>query len=327
MTIIRIVSAIAILVILNGARPSAVRAQQPVGTGEPRIDVSSSSIPASAVRRAEIDAAIRAREWERAERLLADAIDRQPGSRELLVLVARIFFLDGKPLNSAIALKKAEALAPLDHELRFTLALAYIRLARGDWARPELERLIASDPDEATYRYWIGRLDYDAGKYAAAIARFNEAVARDPRFMRAHDNLGLCHEALDEPEKAVAHYREAIRLNRQAAVKSPWPPMNLGILLRQRGELEEAGSLFREAVQYDGNFANAHYQLGLLLEQQGRIDDAVAALARAAAIDPTYAEPQYALARAYRRRGQSARADEALATFLRLRALRDQARW
>jgi tetratricopeptide (TPR) repeat protein len=312
---------IALLVALGGAGLSPASAPQSITAAEPRLDVSASSIPASVVRRAEIDAAIQARDWELAERLIADEIERQPRSRELLVLVARIFFLDGKPLNSAVALKKAEARAPLDRELRLTLALAYIRLGRGDWARPELKRLVAADPNEAGYRYWIGRLDYDAGKYAAAIARFNEALARDPRSVRAHDNLGLCYEALDEPDQAVAHYREAIRLNRQAPAKSPWPPTNLGILLRSRGDVEEAGSLFREALQYDPNFANAHYQLGLLLEHQRRIDDAASALAKAAAIDPTFPEPHYALARVYRRRGEPARAAEALEAFHRLRQL------
>jgi tetratricopeptide (TPR) repeat protein len=324
MRITRAISALSLFLLAGIQSPT--RAEQAFGSAEPRTDISSLPIPVPAARRGEIEAAIKIRDWNRAERLLAAEIDRQPRSRELLALIARIFFLDGKPLNSAVALKKADAIAPLDRELRFTLALAYIRVGRGEWARPELERLVASHPREAAYPYWIGRLDYDAGKYVDAIARFNEALTRDPQFARAHDNLGLCYEALDEPDNAVAHYREAIRLNRMAPVKSPWPPTNLGILMRQRGELEEAGSLFREALQYDGNFANAHYQLGVLLEQQGLMDEAAAALARAAAIDPTYAEPHYALARVYRRQGQPARADAALATFFRLRDARDQGR-
>jgi tetratricopeptide (TPR) repeat protein len=281
-------------------------------------------VPASAARRADIDAAIRARNWDHAERLLADAIERQPHARDLLVLLGRVFFLGGKPLNAAIALKKAEALAPLDRDLRFTLALAYIRLGRGEWARGELEMLAAAHPDHAEYRYWIGRVEYDGGKYAAAIARFKEALARDSRFMRAHDNLGLCYEALDETDIAKTYYREAIRLNRQASTKSPWPPTNLGILLRRQGALDEAAALFQEALQYDRNFPNAHYELGILLDQQGKLDDAAAALERSAAVDATYADPHYALARVYRRLGHKSRADEALATFLRLRASRDR---
>jgi tetratricopeptide (TPR) repeat protein len=280
-------------------------------------------VPASASVRGDIEAAIRTRSWDRAERLLAAEIERQPRSRELLVLIARIFFLDSKPLNAAVALKKADALEPLDRDLRFTLALAYVRLGRGDWARGELETLIAAHPASAEYRYWIGRVEYDGGKYAAAVSRFKEALARDSQFMRAHDNLGLCYEALDETDLAIAHYREAIRLNRQASTKSPWPPTNLGILLRQQGALDEAGALFREALRYDRNFPNAHYELGILLDRQGRPEDAVKQLERSAAIDATYADPYYVLARIYRRMGERPRADDALATFLRLRASRD----
>ena len=63
----------------------------------------------------EIDKAVAARDYERAERLLADAIARQPSSRQLLTQIAGVFMMDRKPLNAAIALKKAEALGPLDN--------------------------------------------------------------------------------------------------------------------------------------------------------------------------------------------------------------------
>jgi tetratricopeptide (TPR) repeat protein len=297
---------------------------EPVRISEPIVASAPGALASS--NRPDIDAAIRAKDWEGAERLLAEEIERQPGaqSRDLLILIARVFFLDAKPLNTAVALKKADSIASLDRDERFTLVLAYVRLGRADWARPELEKLVQSDPNSAEYRYWLGRLDYEAGQYAAAIARFNEALARDANFMRAHDNLGLCYEALNDGDQAIAHYREAIRLNRQAQTKSPWPPTNLGILLAQRGALEEATALLREALGYDSNFPNAHYQLGKLLEQQGQNEQAMAALKRAAALDPAYPEPHYVLARIYRRLGQTAQADEALATFLRLRAARDQ---
>jgi tetratricopeptide (TPR) repeat protein len=136
--------------------------------------------------------------------------------------------------------------------------------------------------------------------------------------MRAHDNLGLCYEAVHEPEQAIAHYRQAIALNRKAASGSPWPPLNLGILLVQRGELSEAEVLFREAVGYDPAFPQAHYQLGILLEQINRVDEALKELERAVAADQSYAEPHYALARIYQRQGHAAEAKQAMATFQRL---------
>ena len=180
------------------------------------------------------------------------------------------------------------------------------------------------DPKSPDYRSWLGRLAYDAGKYAQAIARFEESLARDPHFMRAHDNLGLCYEQLDDPDRAIVHYREAVRLNREAHSRSPWPPTNLAALLRQRGGQEEAGTLLHEALEYDEGFAKGHYELGVLLDEQGKTAESVLELDRAASLDAAYPEPHYVLARIYRRQGDAARADAALATFKRLRAAREQ---
>jgi tetratricopeptide (TPR) repeat protein len=275
----------------------------------------------------EVDKALAARDYERAERLLAAEIERNPTSTALLRQIATVFLMDRKPLNAAIALKKAEAIAPLDARTRLQLAMAYVAMRRGDWARPELERLAAAEPGNVIYPYWLARLDYDAGQYDSAIDRLKSVVARAPSFVRAHDNLGLCYEALNRADEAVPHYREAVRLNRiDEEARSVWPPLNLGILLRTRGELEEADALFREALGYDPRFAPAHYQRGILLEQSGRIDEAVQALRRAADADRAYAEPHYALSRIYRRQGRVREADDELAAFQRLRDDRERAR-
>ena len=157
-----------------------------------------------------------------------------------------------------------------------------------------------------------------------AIRRLQDVIARAPTFTRAYDNLGLCYEALNQTDEAIPHYREAVRLNRIDAAPTGWPALNLGILLRTRGELAEAETLFREALTYDRHFAPGYYQLGALLEERGEMKEAVKALRQATSSDTTYPEPHYALSRIYRRQGQVAEADEALSNFERLRKQRDQ---
>ena len=266
----------------------------------------------------DLDEALGAGNWERAEQLLLKKIEAAPQSAELLKLLARVFLADRRPLNAAIAIKKAEAIAPLDSQTRYELAIAYLSMNHGDWARPELEKLEAADPANPLYQYWLGRLDYDAGRYAAAAKRFEAIVEADDTFMKAFDNLGLCYEALNQPEQAITAYRKAIALNRASTEPSFWPPLNLGTLLRTRGELVEAETLLREAVKYDASAAKAYYQLGVLLEQQDHPNEAVAALKHAAASDASYADPHYALARIYRRQGKTEAATQAMATFQRL---------
>jgi tetratricopeptide (TPR) repeat protein len=178
---------------------------------------------------------------------------------------------------------------------------------------------MAADPLNTGYAYWLARLDYDSGRYAAAIDRLQTVVQREPSFMRAYDNLGLCYEALNQPDEAIRHYREAIRRSREAGEKWPWPFLNLGILLKNTGQTGEAEALFNEALQADPAFAPALYHLGTIMEASDRTEGAVHTLLRAAAADPSYADPHFALARIYRRQGRIAEADAALATFQRLR--------
>jgi tetratricopeptide (TPR) repeat protein len=271
----------------------------------------------AATDRADLERAIAARDWDAATKLLARESERAP-SAELLVALGRVFMAAGRPLNAAVAFKKAETLAPLDDATRFSLALAYVAIGRREWARPELERLAASAPSDMTYVYWLGRLDYDDGRYASAIARFEQVVAADPTSVRAYDNLGLAYDAQHQPERAIASHERAVQLNRGAAKRSPWPPLNLAVLRRQRGELSPAEALLREAIAIDGTVGQAHHELGLVLEQAGAADQAVRAFQAAVVAAPAFAEPHYALARVLRRMGRSADAEAEMATFRRL---------
>src|SRR5215831_9365535 len=131
-----------------------------------------------------IEEALKRHEYERAETLLVEKIEQSPKSPRLLTLLGHIFFLDGKYLNSAVAMKKAEALSPLAESDRFTLAMAYIRLNHNDWAKPELIKLTESNPQKALYPYWIGRVDYAAQQFRSAVSQFRKALTLDPNLTK-----------------------------------------------------------------------------------------------------------------------------------------------
>jgi tetratricopeptide (TPR) repeat protein len=268
----------------------------------------------------EIEAASKSHDYAAAEAALLHAADRHPKVPLIYNYLGRIFFIDHKYLNAAIALKKAEAIQPLDEKDRFTLAMAYVSLERPQWARLELEKLAQASPRDPLYPYWMGRLDYDIQNMPGAAANFKKAIALDPDFMKAYDNLGLCLEAMGNNDDAIEQYQHAIRLNREHNIHSPWPPLNLGALMARLNRLPEAEPLFRESLQFDPSFAQAHYQLGLLLQKQGKTTLAIDELKRAAILDPAYPQPHYALARVYRQAGNLEQAKQELQIFETLRA-------
>jgi len=313
------------LAVLGALAASAQEPPRPEGTVVP-LDARDLDAAGLAVdRRALIAQALAGGAYEQAQVMLVEEATRNPRSPELLRLLGGVYFVRKEFLGSAIAFKKAEALAPLDERSRFTLAMSYVVLGRRDWARPELQRLSQSAPRNPLYLYWNARLDYDDAKYAAAVDGLLQTIALDPRFVKAHDNLGLSYEALGRNDDAIRSYQEAVRLNREVAAHSPWPPLNLGLLLSRLDRLDEAEPLFRESVRLDPRFPQGHYQLGTALEKKGRAAEAVEELEEAARLDASYAEPQYALARLYRRSGNAEKADRALERFLALKKEKGQA--
>jgi tetratricopeptide (TPR) repeat protein len=262
---------------------------------------------------------IERRDYLRAERDLLDKVHQHPESAEYLDLLGGVLFLDGKYLDSAIAYKKEEALKPLSAPSRFQLAMAYLILGHRDWARPELEKLARETPGEALYPYWLSRLDYDAQLFQRAAAEANESIKINPRMARAHDNLGLCYEALGRFEAAEKEYEEAANLERKEAQPSPWPDVNRATLLLKLGRLDEVGAILREALRFDPKFPQAHYQLGLLFEKQANNQEAIKELRQASELDPSFDQPFYALGRIYHRTGEKEKAELAYAEFRRLK--------
>jgi tetratricopeptide (TPR) repeat protein len=265
-----------------------------------------SRLQLSDVRRLELEDAFRRKDHKLAETLLVEEAGRDPNSpraAKLLVMAAGMFFLDGQYLNSAIAWKKAEAIAPLDDRSRFTLAMTYVKLDRRDWARLELEKLAVAHPQDPLYLYWLARLDYDAQNYTAAIIRLQKVVALDPNMMRAYDSLGLCYDYLGLSSEAIHQYDRAVELNRLQSKPSPWPHLNLAVSLVSVNKLADAESHLREALQYDPRLPQVHYQLGRVLEMQGSYQAAVQSLNQAVALEPAYPEPHYLLGRIYHRLG------------------------
>ena len=268
--------------------------------------------------------AMDANDYIAAEKLLLAEIDHDPHSlraAHLLAYAGSVYFLNQDYINAAVAWKKSEAIAPLDSKLRFSLAMAYVRLSHPDWAHKVLESLAAQNEKDALYPYWLGRLDYDGHEYKPAIEHFQHAIALDPRMARAYDNLGLCYYYQNQNQLALANYQKAIDIDRGTAQPSAWPYLNIAITQQFMNQLPDAEKNLREAIRLNPNFPQAHFQLGTVLDDLGRPADARDELKEAARIAPAYAEPHMALARIDHKLGRDTEAQEEVQVYLSLRPL------
>jgi Flp pilus assembly protein TadD len=103
---------------------------------------------------------------------------------------------------------------------------------------------------------------------------------------------------------------------------------NLGMFLADRGQLDEAVSHLRTALDirsggvqphYDLSFALIHCDLGYALAKKGELDDAITHLRKAIEFQPDYADAHYNLGTAFFQRG---RIDEAIAEWQKTLSIR-----
>jgi Tfp pilus assembly protein PilF len=145
---------------------------------------------------------------------------------------------------------------------------------------------------------------YQQNQFDLAIQAFREVLQRDPKHVRAEDNLGLSLEAENKIDQAMAAYRTAIELDASAVVHNEQPYLNLGMLLTRFPRAGDALPLLARAAQIDPKSGKIHYQLGKAYFDLNRINESQHEVEEAVQLSPREAPSHYLLARIYQRQGK-----------------------
>ena len=131
-------------------------------------------------------------------------------------------------------------------------------------------------------------------EYHNLFALYTATLEKNPRSWMAHYNLGIVLGEQGEADQAIEHYRQAVALRPDYAEAH----YNLGRLLVQRGQLNDAIAHYERAAAINPADAAAQNNLGVTLFGIGRADDAIAHYQKALEIRPDYAEASCNLANA-----------------------------
>ena len=153
----------------------------------------------------------------------------------------------------------------------------YLLAFEGDPSRGSLSVIERKGAPRASAADWFERaVASESEDAAAALEAYRQAIARDPKFVNAHINLGwLLHEAGRLPEAERA-YREAL----QACGNEPLLHYNLGVLLEDMDRKVEAMQAYDTALAASPDFADCHYTLALLCEDLEKPREAIRHMAR-----------------------------------------------
>ena len=132
------------------------------------------------------------------------------------------------------------------------------------------------------------------------LQALQKAVELLPNDAEAHSNLGIVLKNLGQLDDAVSIFRRAIKLKPDFAEAHN----GLGNALQDLGQLENAVTSYREALKLKPNFAQAHTNLGVVLQALGQLDAALVSCQRAVVIKPDFAEAHYNLGNIQKALGQ-----------------------
>lgn len=136
-------------------------------------------------------------------------------------------------------------------------------------ARTHYRAAVNVVPDRPEGWVNLGVVQMEAGRFAEALTAIRRAVQLDSKLAQAQLALGDLLRLQGDWQRAIAAYREAL-----ASARSPEGMNKLACALRVVGELDEAESLYREALRASPEFSLARVNLVGVTAELGRLDEA-----------------------------------------------------
>lgn len=139
-----------------------------------------------------------------------------------------------------------------------------------------------------------------AAMYGNIEALWRTTLARNPGCWMAHNNLGIVLFQKGELDEAIAHYRTTLQMQ-----PNFWDAdYNLGSALLGKGQVDEAIFYCDKAVAMQPNDPDAQVALANAFLQKKQIDDAIAHYQKAVAMRPDYFLARYGLGHALLEKGE-----------------------
>jgi tetratricopeptide (TPR) repeat protein len=162
----------------------------------------------------------------------------------------------------------------------------------------------------------LGTLTWrQASTYTDIEMLWHTTLARNPECWMAHTNLGLVLLQKGKIDDGIAHYRSALQMQPDS-----WDAeYNLGTALLGKGQVDEALLHCERAVSMRPTDPDALVSLGNALYQKGRIDEAIAHYQKAMMLHPDHFLARYSLGHALLEKGELDSAIEVCRSALLLR--------
>ncbi|EED32263.1 Methyltransferase domain family protein [gamma proteobacterium NOR5-3] len=214
---------------------------------------------------------------DEAKRLYAQVLSAEPGNKKAK-----------KALKALTGNSKAK-LSPADFERVARL----VNAGKLDAARADINKLCKLHPDQPALHNLRGVILSRLAEPEHAIEAYKSALALEPAFSEALNNLASAFTDLKQYKEALGCYQELV--NRGEADAEVYA--NLARALKGAGQTENALEALRRALQLNPLYTDAFNDLGNLLNDMGEHDEAIKAYRSALSLEPKHRKVLLNLAR------------------------------
>lgn len=209
---------------------------------------------------------------------LLEALDEIDISARAAIRRARQLFESGRYPDAARQLEEVVAIDPQSLEAHIKLVRVYRRLSDFEQLEKHYQAAIALDPDLPTAHLLYGRSLGDAGRFPEATVAFLKVLETEPEHVEANTYLAQAFDELGHAEKALRHYRVAVK----GEPNNRFVNYLLGRRLLIDGQTAEAtGYLDTATLPEDAQTVFYLYHTAIALDTAGKREQAQPYLQRA----------------------------------------------
>ena len=134
-------------------------------------------------------------------------------------------------------------------------------------------------------------VDYDAGKFDDAIAKYRAILAKAPALNVINLQIAAAYRNKKEYDNALASYNELLKTD----PSNDKATIGIGMTNMEKGDLAAAEATLQKAADGPSATREVFYNLGEVKFAKGQADDAAKAFQKAVDTDPTWGKPLFKL--------------------------------
>ena len=132
---------------------------------------------------------------------------------------------------------------------------------------------------------------YNQQQFKAVLSKVEPMTGLFPKAIVLFNIQGACNSALQRHDSAIDSYKQALKIKPDYAEAY----INMGVALKDKGELEAAIDSYKQALKIKSDYAEAYCNMGISLQEKGEPEAAIDSYKQTLKIKPDYAEAHYNL--------------------------------